>query len=235
MYCANCGTKLEDGDLFCSECGSPVGNQTAKARENKTKIGENENNTEKYSGGEMLEKIGDFIKYGLAIIAVIMLIGAVMGAFDKNPLPFMVFIGVLFVFGWLEDKMPRVPSIVIAVMEIIALIVCFNIANDVSSVVSVKSGSPNDYPNVTYERAFEDYFSNATWKSMGEDEDGNAVVKFTGNCLYLDSEALAEIKFTVYEDQGQFVVSSVKINGNDLGLLGNALILDVFEEYENSH
>ena len=143
--------------------------------------------------------------------------------------------GVVFVFGWLADKFPKVPDIVFAVLEIIALIICFNIADSATTVAMVKGGSPDGYPNITYEKAFDDYFSNPTWKDAGEDEDGNKVVKFTGNCSYLDQPAVAELKFTVYEDQERFVLSSVKINGSDMDWLGYTLVMDAFEEYGKSN
>ena len=103
------------------------------------------------------------------------------------------------------------------------------------AVLSVKEGSPNQYPNITYEQAFEDYFANPTWEAYGQDEDGNEVVKFTGTCTYLGSDAVAEVKFKIYEEQGRFVISSVKLNGEDMDLSGNVMIMDVFEEYQDSH
>lgn len=115
------------------------------------------------------------------------------------------------------------------------MIICFSVANNVGTVASVKGGSPNDYPDITYESAFEYYFSNPSWKSVGKDEEGNEVVKFTGNCYYLGESAIAEIKFTLYEEQGSFVVSTVKINGQDIGWLGNVWILSIFDDYEQNY
>ena len=231
MFCDKCGAELIGTSVYCSSCGSKIGIEINPSEKVNTVA---TNNTEKYTGNEILEEIGGLITGGLSIISVIMLIGAFFGFFDKNPIPFIIFIGVVLLFGKIEDKMPKVPTIVFAVLEILALIICFNIANDVGAVASVKGGSPKSYPNITYERAFEDYFSDPTWKSVGKDEDGNEVVKFTGNCYYFDEDAIAEVKFTVYKEQGSFVVSSVKINGQDMGILGNSLIMDVFEEYEQS-
>lgn len=230
MKCEKCGSEIENAAQFCSSCGTKVELTTTEGATEKVAA-----EGEKYTGGEMLENIGKFITGGLSLISVIMLIGAFFGAFDKKPIPFLIFIGVVLFFGWLQDKLPKIPTIVFAALEIIALIICFNVANNVGAVESVKGGTPNSYPNITYEKAFDDYFSEPVWKSVGKDEDGNEVVKFTGNCYYLDETAVAEIKFTVYEEQGSFVVSSVKINGMDMGLLGNGLVMDVFEEYQQSH
>ena len=211
-----------------------INNSIHKAKLKKD-IPEEKQNTEKYTANEMFEKTGKLITGGLSIINLIMVIGALLGYFDKNPIPFIVFCVVVALFTKLEEKFPRVPTIVIAALEIIALIICFNIADNVDVVTSVKDGTSSDYPGISYEKAFDNYFSNPTWKKVGKDEDGNAVVKFTGNCYYLNEEAIAEIKFTLYKEQGSFVVSSVKINGEDMGVLGNALIRNAFEEYQQDH
>ncbi len=127
-----------------------------------------------------------------------------MGLLIKNPVPFIVFMAVVLFFGWLEDKFPKIPIIVIAVLEIIMLIVCFNVAGNASAVASVKGGHPYDYPTITYEDAFEDYFSDPAWKNVGDDEDGNDVVKFTGKCYYHDEIANVEVKFTLHKDEDSF-------------------------------
>lgn len=233
MRCKKCGVEIDEGARFCGSCGTKVDidNNTSE----KVNMAINNNDTEKYTGNELLEKIGKLITGGLSIISGIMVIGALFGFFDKNPVPFIIFIVIVILFGKLEDKMPKVPTIMIAVLEIIALIFCFNVANNVEAVASVKGGSPSNYPSITYEKAFDNYFSEPTWKSAGKDEDGNEIVRFTGNCYYLGDDAVAEVKFTIYEEQGSFVVSSVKINGQDMGLLGNGLIVSVFEDYKQSH
>lgn len=245
MYCDKCGAEIADGMKFCSSCGAKVGAEQASVESEKSVAGEQpvirpltseaemNGNAEKEKGA--LEKVGKLVTKTLSVISVIMLIGAFFGVFDKDPIPFLIFIGVILVANKLEEKFPKMPAIALAAFEVIALVVCFNIAGNAGAVAAVKTGKPTAYPTISYERAFSDYFSSPTWKSAGKDEDGNEVVKFVGNCQYLGSEAVAEIKFTVYEEQGSFVASSVKLNGQDMGLLGNALILDVFEEYEQNH
>ena len=230
MKCENCGTEIEKNALFCPSCGAKVKSANSESA-TETAFPGNEKNT----GNETLEKLGRIIIGGLSLISVILLVGAFFGVFDKNPIPFIIFIGVKLFFGWFRDKFHKIPTIVFAVLEIIALITCFNLANDVGAVESIKSGCPNDDPNITYEKAFNDYFADPIWKSIGKDEDGNEIVKFTGSCNYLDEEAIAEIKFTIYKEQGSFVVSSVKINGNDMQKLGNGIVMDVFEEYQQNH
>jgi|GEM_PF-1373637 hypothetical protein len=235
MICPKCGVEVADDAKFCTSCGTKIYQGNESATQDSANSGSFVNEGKKNSTFESLEKVGTIITGILSVLSVIMVIGAFLGVFDKNPVPFFVFIGVVLLFGWLADKLPNVPKIVFAVLEIVALIICFNIAGSATTVAMVKGGSPDSYPNITYEEAFEDYFSNATWKDAGTDEDGNKVVKFTGNCYYLDEVAVAEIKFTVYEDQERFVVSSVKINGSDMDWLGNTLVMDAFEEYGQSN
>lgn len=231
MKCKACGTEIANDAKFCNFCGEKV---EESKKVNSGGIEESvslKDNEEKYSGKEMMDKIAKLITGGLSAISLIMIIGALFGIFDKNPIPFIIFVGIVMLVDKLDEKMPKVPTIFWAVFEIVALVVCFSISSNASVVVSVKEGSPNQYPNITYEQAFEDYFSDPTWESCGKDEDGNEVVMFTGTCEYMESDAIAEIKFTVYKEQESFVVSSVKLNGEDMGMLGNVLVMDAFEEY----
>ena len=235
MKCKACGAEIANDAKFCNLCGEKVGQSQNTSNESVVDTTSPKSSEEKYSGKEMVDKIATFITGGLSIISAIMVIGGLLGFFDNDPVPFLILVGVVMFANWLEEKVPKFPTIFFAIFEIIALIICFSISNDVGAVLSVKEGSPNQYPNITYEQAFEDYFANPTWEAYGQDEDGNEVVKFTGTCTYLGSDAVAEVKFKIYEEQGRFVISSVKLNGEDMDLSGNVMIMDVFEEYQDSH
>lgn len=231
MKCMNCGAEIGKDDQFCGSCGTRV--ETENGGDYRKNTPDNDSGKSKRKG--RMKKLGSIITTGLATIGVIMMVGALLGFFDKKPLPFIIYIGVIFAFGWIEDNFPKIPIIVIAFLEIMALIVCFNIASNVSVVSAVRAGCPSGYPDITYQEAFEDYFSNPTWKSIGKDENGNEEVKFIGNCTYFDQPAKAEIKFTVYEDQEKFVVSSVKIDERDMGDAGGIFVLSIFEKYDQNH
>lgn len=235
MICRNCGAEMANDSVFCSFCGKKMNESYDGVNDSVAETAAVENNDEKYSGKEMVNGVAKLITGGLSLISGIMVIGGLLGFFDKNPIPFIIFVGIVMLVNKLEEKMPKVPVAFWAVFEIAALIICFSISSNAGAVLSVKNGSPNQYSDITYEEAFEGYFSNPTWESCGKDEDGNEVVKFTGGCSYLGNDAIAEVKFKIYKEQESFVVSSVKINGEDMALLGNALIINVFEEYENSH
>lgn len=238
MKCKGCGAEVVAGAKFCSVCGQKVesgidnDNFTEKKME-RNKEKEKHNNDEKYSAGEMMDKIAHFITGGLSILAAIMFIGAWLGKFDHDPMPFLIFMGVVAVGSWLQDKLPKFPEIFFAVLEIAALLICFQISDRAGAVLAVKEGAPDQYPTITYEMAFGDYFEHPTWEVHGKDEDGNEVVRFTGTCSYLGNDVIAEIRFKVYKDQERFVVSAVKINDEDMGALGNVIVMDVFEEYQD--
>ena len=73
-------------------------------------------------------------------------------------------------------------------------------------VKTVKGGSPVSYPDITYEEAFENFFSMPTWKYFEGTYDGKRadVVEFTGYCLYQDVEVKASIQFVVDQKEGTF-------------------------------
>ena len=106
-------------------------------------------------------------------------------------------------------------------------------------VLGVKGGSPNSYPDITYEEAFESFFSNPTWTyfegTREDDEKTYDVVEFTGNCLYNDIEVKALIQFTISDDRETFEASYFSLNDipqTTADLYG--LIEKVFSEYQES-
>lgn len=233
MKCQACGAEIANDAEFCNYCGEKVEQSQNTGNESVEEAVNTKSSEDKYTGREIVDRVAKFITGGLAFISGIMAIGAFFGFFDKNPVPFLILICVVCFVDWLEKKLPKLPTIFFALFEIIALIICFNISSNVGTVSAIKEGSPDQYPNITYGQAFDDYFANPKWETCGQDEDGNEIVKFTGTCTYLDSDAVAEVKFKIYEEQDSFVVSSVKLNGQDYWM--DVLLTDVFEEYQNSH
>lgn len=231
MKCIKCGSEISEGSKFCPICGNPMESMQQSITQ---EIVSKENGIKKSKARKTLDIIGNIISGVLGLITAIVGIGALTGAFDKKPILCIILFAIIGLFTWLGNRFSKVPMLVFDGIELVLLIIVLSISNNAGIVASVKGGSPDGYPGVTYEEAFEDYFSNPTWKNLGKNEDGNYVVKFTGNCLYMDQTAIAEIKFTIYKDQERFVVSSVKINDQDMGIFGNALVIDVFEEYNES-
>lgn len=215
MFCKHCGAQNNDNAKFCAVCGAKT--------EIGSSIGEVTNNTIAYNqeagnveNDKKQSKLGKIVNGIISFIAASYLLGSLVGLFEKSPIPFLVFIGIEFL------------------LEIIILIICINSANAAGVVNSVKKGTPKNNPNVTYEEAFDNFFANPEWKSAGKDDEGNKLVKFTGNCTYFDEYSSAVVTFTVYDDT--FTVSSIKMNGQELGvILTNGLIDRVFDEYDQSY
>ncbi len=91
----------------------------------------------------------------------------------------------------------------------------------------VKGGTNTAYPGVTYGEAFENFFTDPSWKYFkgtqeGPDDDGDGepdytidnvdVVEFTGGCLYADTEVTALIQFVLDTDAGTFEPTFLSLN-----------------------
>ncbi len=99
-------------------------------------------------------------------------------------------------------------------------------------VTFVKNGSPTSYPDITYDEAFSNFFSNRSWKYF-ESTDGKDVVEFNGDCLYSDVEVTATIQFVLNMDDGTFELTYLAFNDVPQSMLFEyALITKVFESYE---
>lgn len=114
---------------------------------------------------------------------------------------------------------------------LIVLVTVFPFGNEYVSMV--KSGSPNGYPNITYEQAFGDYFSEPKWKYFRA-EDGRDVVQFDGTCMYDGNTADICFQFVLDVDKGTFTTEYMGINGEAQSVLAISSVVDkVFEDYAN--
>ena len=138
MKCKACGTEIANDAKFCNFCGTKVEETKNVNDENVEANAVSKDNEEKYSTKEMIDKIANLVTYGLSAVSIVMIIGALLGFFDKNPIPFIIFVGIVMLVDKLDEKMPKVPTIFWAVFEIVALVVSFSISSNASVVVSVK-------------------------------------------------------------------------------------------------
>ena len=98
-------------------------------------------------------------------------------------------------------------------------------------IAYVKSGSPSSYPDVTYDEAFCNFFTNRSWNYF-ESNDGKDVVEFKGDCTYHDVEVTATMQFVLDMNEGTFEISYLAFNDVPQSLLIEyALITKVFESY----
>lgn len=116
-------------------------------------------------------------------------------------------------------------------IAILFIIVCFlTIGGDSEEIQMVKNGSPNGYPNQTYEEAFENFFGSPKWSSF-QSEDGEDIVEFTGECMFDKRKVTACMQFTLNKTDGTFEVTYLSFNDvtqNNLMLYG--LLAKVFED-----
>lgn len=89
----------------------------------------------------------------------------------------------------------------------------------------VKEGSFEDFPDVTIETAFNEFFSDPEWESFTSEE-GLNVVEFNGGCTVDEEETNCCIQFNVFED-GTFETYYVDLGGEQLTL--NEDIVDMYE------
>lgn len=78
-------------------------------------------------------------------------------------------------------------------------------------VLMVKGGHNENYPDLTYEQAFSNFFQTPRWRYFTSD-DGQDVVEFTGDCTFRDVPAKARMQFVVDEEEGTFQISYFALN-----------------------
>jgi len=99
----------------------------------------------------------------------------------------------------------------------------------------VKSGSPDLYPDITYEEAFHAFFDKPHWKYF-EAGTGEDIVEFTGNCLYYDAKVKATIQFVLDYKNNTFELKYLDFNDlaqNEWEAYG--MITTVFESFREEH
>ena len=95
----------------------------------------------------------------------------------------------------------------------------------------VKNGYMPQYEDITYGTAFNNFFSNPSWKYIKE-ASGENVVEFQGKCMYNWQEVNVKLRFIVYEDNKTFFLSK---DGNvfekgGLGFDDEPMSIDVANE-----
>lgn len=120
---------------------------------------------------------------------------------------------------------------VVAIVIIFAVLFFPKNGSNNQYVQMVKGGHPYDYPNVTYEEAFESFFSKPKWMYF-EADTGQDIVQFEGGCLYYDKEVDVVVQFELDVKESTIEIYAVEMNGipqNKLFIAG--LIATIFEDY----
>ncbi|WP_158598307.1 DUF2628 domain-containing protein [Falsibacillus albus] len=78
---------------------------------------------------------------------------------------------------------------------------------------SVKNGSFYNYPNVTIEQGFEDYFTDADWEYVSKDSPYD-VVRFTGTSTHNGQDFDVTVDF-IFNDDNEFTIQKIIVNGKE--------------------
>lgn len=97
-------------------------------------------------------------------------------------------------------------------------------------VLKVKYGYPENYPDVTFGEAFDNFFAMPTWKYFKADT-GEDVVEFTGYCTYQDAEVKARLQF-ILNDDDTFSTGALSFNDVPQSMfITSAMLEKAFEQY----
>lgn len=100
-----------------------------------------------------------------------------------------------------------------SVLLVIVLLGCLVGCGGDKYVEGVKNSSPDVYTNATYGEAFENFFSSPKWKTVEEEEDGYAVVEFTGGFSYGGQDTQAKIEILYHDGATVANMTSVAFDG----------------------
>lgn len=131
----------------------------------------------------------------------------------------------------IKTRLTKAQSITGAVT---ALIVCTALffwlyGQGLNLVNQVKGGHPVDYPDITFEQAFSQFYSNPKWENASTD--GAKIVRFSGECTYDGRPAQVVLNFQMNNDN-TFRLYDGTINGTPASLIVLAQFQSVpFEQY----
>ena len=126
---------------------------------------------------------------------------------------------------WIKKLIKKIlTTLVLIVIAILYLQYC--------AVQQVKDSTPENYPDLTMEKAFSAYFEHPRW-SYDEFCGDFSIIQFTGKCMYLGEEVTAELEIWSYRNSERATVHSLEIDHviQEDWIL-NLLLLDVYESYE---
>lgn len=102
--------------------------------------------------------------------------------------------------------------------------------SDNKYVKMVKNGYRENNTEMTYDKAFSDFFGTPRWTYF-ESESGEDIVEFTGDCVYRDVSVKARLQFIVDENNGTFEASYLAFNEVPQDLFTMAALLEkAFED-----
>lgn len=84
-------------------------------------------------------------------------------------------------------------------------------SNTAKYIQQVKDGHPLDYPNTTYSKVFDKFFTSPSWKYLKSDK-GKELVEFSGGCTYQGDKLKVRLQFLVNVKTGEVTLSDLYFN-----------------------
>lgn len=120
----------------------------------------------------------------------------------------------------------------VAVVSVVLLFVILFIPKSDTYIAMVKTATPENYPNATYEEAFESFFAEPEWSHFSSEK--GEVVQFTGDFYYLDGKAEACFQYVIDLESSSFSLEYFGIDDVSQNMLTAGIVLEtVFSSYDN--
>lgn len=158
---------------------------------------------------------------------------AVFGTMNQNSTTNMVETAV----NTAKPKPKKKRRLIIGIVAIILIVAVFATmgGGDNKYVKLVKTTVPDGYPGITYGDAFDNFFTNPTWKYFESDKNED-VVEFSGGCSYGEKNVTIRLQFVLYEEDGIFQVEYYEMDGEPQTEQSAAKLLEtVFETYKKDN
>ena len=202
-HCAKCGETINAGVGFCPRCGAKVDDVTQFC----PRCGEEVAADERYC-----HKCGYPISGVEEKQAVVQQDNS--GGFWKAIVTMLALVGAVFLIYIIFFKTDFSPII-----------------GEDEHVMFVKNGTPEAWPDITYDEAFSKFFSNRHWRYFKSDT-GEDVVEFTGDCIYREAQVTVRMQFILDVENGTFETGAMSFNDvPQILLVEYALIEKVFDSY----
>lgn len=115
-------------------------------------------------------------------------------------------------------------------ISVILLALTLLIPKSETYIEMVKMATPENYPDVTYEEAFESFFVEPEWSHFSSDQ--GEVVQFTGEFSYLGEEAEACFQYVIDLENSSFTLQYFGIDDVSQDLLTTGIALEtIFSSY----
>ena len=115
-------------------------------------------------------------------------------------------------------------------ISVILLALTLLIPKSETYIEMVKTATPENYPDVTYEEAFESFFVEPEWRHFSSDQ--GEVVQFTGEFSYLGKEAEACFQYVIDLENASFTLQYFGIDDVSQDLLTTGIALEtIFSSY----